>query len=63
MLGEDLNVSGFKFDGTSFRLEQPSSNRGVYPEIILCGVGPYPRDSGTVIELPADAIPVSYLLH
>jgi hypothetical protein len=62
-LGEALGARGFEFNEQGFRLERTTSYRGSQPEIVLCGESPYASESGSILEVRVEAIPVGYLMR
>ncbi len=62
-LGEPLDAAGFQVDPQGFRFGRAGRLKGTRPEVILCAQGPYPSDSGTILELSVEALPVGYLLR
>jgi hypothetical protein len=63
ILGRSLDASGYTFTAESFRFGRTPDHDRPHPEIILCAEGPYPRDSGHILEMRPQAMPVGYLLR
>jgi hypothetical protein len=53
----DIDASGFAFVARGFRFAGPPPGPEAVPAIVLCGEGDYPRESGSVLELPIEALP------
>lgn len=63
VLGRPLDAAGYTFTLEGFRFGRTAAHDGPRPEIILCAEGPHPRDSGHILEMRLEAMPVGYLLR
>ncbi len=57
-----FNLLGATLDGERFVVRETGILLGVKGEVIVCAQGPYPSQSGSVIELSVGRIPSAYLL-